>query len=176
MRCSLLAAAVVAFSGVAVAEDKGTEVELGSMKSTTPAKWKKDPTEKPLRMATFVVPKSEGDKDDAEVAIFMFPGGSGTVKQNLERQLAKFVSEGRKDSVDKIKVGEIEATYQDVSGTFIKKKGPFVKEGTPIEGYRQLYVVFELKDGKQYYLWLLGPAKTVGDNKKAFEEWLKNFK
>ena len=42
--------------------------------------------------------------------------------------------------------------------------------------FRQLYVLFEAADGKQYYLTLLGPQKTVEKHKKAFEEWLKNFK
>ena len=41
-------------------------------------------------------------------------GGSGTVKQNLDRQLAKFVADGRKDKTDKVMVGPIEATYQDI--------------------------------------------------------------
>ena len=111
-----------------------------------------------------------------ELAFFVFPGGSGTVKANLDRQLAKFVEEGRKDKVEKTKIGEIEATYQDVNGTFKKKKFPMAPDFTPVEGYRQLYVVFEAKDGKQYYMTLLGPKATVEKHKKAFDEFLKNFK
>jgi hypothetical protein len=177
MRRSLLAIVAAALGGVASAADKGTEVALGGLKSTTPAAWKEKELPKgSMRMAQFTVPKAEGDKDDAEVAIFVFPGGSGTVKQNLERQLAKFVADGRKETVDKIKVGDLEATYQDVTGTFLKKPFPMAEKGTPVEGYRQLYVVFEAGDGKQYYLWLLGPAKTVGDHKKGFDEFLKGFK
>ena len=177
MRRSLLAIVAAALGGVASAADKGTEVSLGGLKSTTPAGWKeKELPAGSMRMAQFVVPKAEGDKDDAEVAIFVFPGGSGTVKQNLERQLAKFQADGRKETVDKIKVGEVEATYQDVTGTFVKKPFPMAEKGTPIEGYRQIYVVFEAKDGKQYYLWLLGPGKTVDAHKKGFDEFLKGFK
>ena len=41
--------------------------------------------------------------------------------------------------------------------------------------YRQLYVIFEAKDG-QYYMTLVGPAKTIEKHKKTFEEWVKNFK
>jgi hypothetical protein len=178
MRRLLSLACALVVGGVAAAQEKkGTSVELAGMKSTTPAAWKeKELKPGSMRLVQFDVPKAEGDKEDAEVAVFVFPGGSGTAKQNLDRQLAKFVEEGRKDKTDKVKVGPIEAVYQDVTGTFKKKDFPMAEKFTPQENYRQLYVLFEGKDGKQYYLWLLGPAKTVEGNKKDFEEWLKNFK
>jgi hypothetical protein len=47
---------------------------------------------------------------------------------------------------------------------------------TAVAGQRQLYVVFEAADGKQYYLTLLGPKATVEKHKKAFDTFLKNFK
>jgi len=173
----LTAVCVLAVIGSARAEDKkGTSVELAGMKSTTPATWKEETPSNNMRMAQFKIPKAEGDKDDAELAVFAFPGGSGSVKDNLARQLVKFIEEGRKEKVDKLTVGGIEATYQDVSGTYKKKAFPMAEKFTPTEGYRQLYVVFEAKDGKQYYLTLLGPTKTVEAEKKGFEEFLKNFK
>jgi len=176
-RMLLSAVCALAAAGAAAAEDKkGTSVELAGMKSTTPATWKEETPSSNMRMAQFKIPKVEGDKDDAELAVFVFPGGSGTVKQNLERQLAKFAEEGRKEKVDKLMVGALEAAYQDVTGTYKKKPFPMSDKFTPVEGYRQLYVVFEAKDGKQYYLTLLGPAKTVEAQKKGFEEFLKSFK
>ncbi|OWK37559.1 hypothetical protein [Fimbriiglobus ruber] len=175
-RLLMTAAAALFVGGAGFAADKGTTVELAGLKSTTPADWKEETPSNAMRMAQFKLPKAEGDADDAELAVFVFPGGSGTVKQNLDRQLAKFVEEGRKEKSDKIKVGEIEAAYQDVSGTFKKKKFPMAQDFTPVTGFRQLYVVFEGKDNKQYYMTLLGPIKTVEKHKKGFEEWLKNFK
>ncbi|HVK13121.1 MAG TPA: hypothetical protein VM597_30490 [Gemmataceae bacterium] len=169
----VLTAACALFAGVASAADP---VELAGMKSAPPADWKEEAPSSTMRKAQFKLPKAEGAKEDAELAIFVFPGGSGTVKQNLDRQLAKFVAEGRKDKTDKVMVGPIEATYQDVTGTYIKKPFPMAEKGTPQEDYRQLYVVFEAKDGRQYYMTLLGPAKTVEKHKKGFEDWLKNFK
>lgn len=168
----LLIATLLAVPAVAPAGD----VELAGMKSAAPAGWKEEPPSNAMRVAQFKLPKAEGDKEEAELALFTFPGGSGSVDQNLKRQVDKFVPEGRKDTVGKIKVGEYDAAYQDVTGTFKKKKVPMATDFTPVEGQRQLYVVFEAKDGKQHYMTLLGPAKTVEKNKAAFEEWLKNFK
>jgi hypothetical protein len=162
--------------GVVYAEDKGKVVEVAGMKSTTPKEWKEETPSNSMRMAQFKIPKDEKDKEDAELAIFVFPGGSGTVKQNLERQLAKFLEEGRKDKTEKTKVGELEATYQDLTGTYKKKPFPMAEKFTPVPDYRQIYVIFEAKDGKQYYMNFLGPKNTVEKHKKGFDEWLKNFK
>lgn len=172
----LVMLALLAVASFARAADKGTTVEIAGMKSTTPKEWKEEAPSNSMRMAQFKLPKDAKDKEDAELAIFVFPGGSGTVKQNLERQLAKFLEEGRQEKVDKIKVGELEATYQDLSGTFKKKPFPMAEKFTPVPDFRQLYVLFEAKDGKQYYMTLLGPKATVEKHKKGFEEWLKNFK
>jgi hypothetical protein len=174
---SLAATAVMA----ADPDAKGTLVEFGGMKSTAPADWKKEEPANTMRVWQFKLPKAEADKEDAELALFFFKGkGAGTTEQNLARQVAKFNPADGKDKVEesvdkKAKVGTVDAIYQDVSGTFIKKAFPMAKDGTPMANYRQLYVLFETADG-QYYMTLLGPAKTVEKHKKAFDEWLRNFK
>jgi hypothetical protein len=172
----ILTAAAALFVGTATADDKkGTPAELAGMKSAPPASWKVKPLPaNSMRQMQFDVPKAEGDAEDAEVAVFKFTA-SGTVEQNLKRQLDKFVADGRKDKADKIKVGAIDATYQDVSGTYKKKPFPMAEKFTPKADWRQLYVVFN-KGDDQYYVLLLGPAKTVEKNKAGFEDWLKNFK
>jgi hypothetical protein len=150
-------------------------VELAGLKATPPADWKSEKPASTMRMAQFKLPHADGDAADAELALFVFPGGSGTVQQNLDRQLAKFFAEGRTEKTGKTKVGPYDATYQDLSGTFKKKANPMAEKFQTVPGQRQLYVVFEAKDGKQYYMTLLGPAKTVEKHKAAFEAWLKSF-
>lgn len=173
LSCAVLLALPFAFASAA---DKGTTVELGGMKSATPADWKEETPTSTMRMAQFKLPKADGDKEDGELALFAFPGGSGTVEQNLKRQEAKFEITGKPD-VSEIKIGEAKGTYQDIKGTFLKKFPPFAPDAkiTKMDSYRQLYVVFEA-GGKQYYMTLLGPAKTVEKHKAGFDEWLKNFK
>jgi hypothetical protein len=178
MRIAIAASLMIA--SIACAED-AKPVEYAGMKSTPPAEWKKEEPKEGVvkRLYQFKLPKADGDKEDAELALFFFNKGAGTIEENLKRQVAKFNPADGKDKVeekvDKTKVGTIEATYQDVSGTFVKKPFPMAKEGTPMPNYRQLYIAFETKDG-QYFMTLLGPTKTIEKNKKGFEEWLKNFK
>ncbi len=178
MRGIALAASLLAVAAVQ-AEDKGKVVTFAGMKSTAPAEWKSEDPSNAMRVYQFKLPKAKDDKADAELALFFFKGGSGTVDANLKRQVAKFNPADGKDKVEekveKIKIGGNDATYQDVNGTFVKKAFPMDQNGTAMPNYRQLYIVFENADG-QYYMTLVGPAKTIEQHKKSFDEWLKNFK
>ena len=174
---SLVTVAIAFIAGPATAAD----FELAGMKSKVPAGWKEENPSSTMRMGQFKLQPAEGDKEGAEIAVFYFKGGSGTTEQNLKRQLAKFKAADGKDEpenkVEKIKVGKVEATYQTVKGTFLSKFPPFAPNAKITEktGYEQLYVVFTTDTG-DYYLTLLGPAKTVEKHRKDFEEFLKNFK
>jgi hypothetical protein len=174
----LIALVATAFLAAATLAE---EVEIAGMKSKTPASWKQEEASSSMRLTQFKLPKAEGDTEDAELIIFYFKGGSGSAEDNLKRQLAKFKPTEGKDKVEakveKIKVGKVEAHYQDISGTYLKKDRPFDPAAKAIEktNYRQLYVVL-LTDAGDFYPTLVGPAKTVEKHKKDFDEWLKNFK
>jgi hypothetical protein len=187
MRLLFAATLVAAISAISSAQDKkGTIVELAGMKSTTPAEWKEESLPPgSLRMMQFKLPKAEGDPEGTELALFSLAGG-GSVQANLERQEKKFeIPAGKKAEdlikTEKIKVGKLDAVYQDIKGTYLKKSAPFDPNAkvTKEADYRQLYVIFESKDGEAtrlYSMYLIGPAKTVEKHKKDFDEWLKNFK
>src|SRR5262245_29509100 len=102
MRVLFAAAAVVAASAGAYADDKGTVVTIAGMKSTTPADWKEETPSSNMRMAQFKLGAAEGDKDGAELAVFKMTA-SGSVDQNLERQRAKFLPAEGKDKIEEKK-------------------------------------------------------------------------
>src|SRR5947209_1813869 len=111
-------------AGAAAADDKGTVVDLGGLKSTAPASWKKEEAGNTMRAYQFVVPKADGDKEDAALTVFYFgPGGGGGVQANLDRWKGQFEPPAGKtiaeaSKVEKIKVGEVPVTYLDVQGTY----------------------------------------------------------
>lgn len=157
------------------------DVEVAGMKSAAPKGWKEEPPANNMRLTQFKLPKAEGDAEDAELAVFYFRGGSGGVEANLERQVKKFKPAEGEDKVsaktEKIKVGTLDATFQDVQGTFLSKFPPFAPNAKITEKtkYRQLYVIFTTDKG-DFYMTLLGPAKTVDKHAKDFKEFLANFK
>ncbi len=173
-------ATVVATSVFAISSFAG-DVEIAGLKSKTPEGWKEEAPSSDMRLTQFKLAKAEGDKEDAELIIFKFPGGSGSAEANLERQLKKFKpAEGKEKveaKVEKIKVGKYECVYQDVQGVFLSKFPPFAPNAKITEkpAYRQLYVIL-ISDKGDFYPTLLGPAKTVEKHKKDFDEFLKNFK
>ena len=164
-------------------DKKSTVVEIDGLKSATPAEWQPGEVTSQFRIHQFRIPHVAEDKTDAELIIFFFgPGGGGSADANVKRWKGTFVPpEDKKiDDVAKVetfKVGDVQVTYLDVQGTYKFKERPFdpasKEELRP--DHRLLGVVFESPQGP-YFFRLVGPAKTVSQNKKAFEDWLKAFK
>jgi hypothetical protein len=184
--CCFIAVCCVALVGRALADEpagEGTEVNLDGLKSTTPGNWKKEKTISKLRVYQFKLPKADGDKADADLAVFYFgPGSGGSEKENIKRWQGMFrPPEGKKiedaTNVDKMKVGKVDVTYVDVQGTYLDKFPPFDPNAkvTPRPDYRRLGVIFQSENGP-YFITLTGPARTIAQNKKAFDGWLKAFK
>jgi hypothetical protein len=149
-------------------EKKGSEVTLDE-----------EPSNK-FRAYQFSVP---GDGGKAELVIFFFGAGSGgSAADNIKRWKGFFQPpEGKTiDEVSKVetkKIGAVEATYLDVRGTYLFKNPPF-DPNAKVErrpDYRRFGVVFGSKNGP-YFITLTGPAKTMEQQKKAFDNWLQGFK
>ena len=91
----------------------------------------------------------------------MFPAGDGEAKMTR----------------DSFKVGSVEVSYLDISGTYVTTNPPGNPAGKKerFADYRMLYVYFP-NDNGLYTVRFVGPAKTIEQNKKGFDEWVKNFK
>jgi hypothetical protein len=171
-----VAAGLLLLGRGAEAGSKGTVVTLGEMKSTTPADWKSQAPANKFRAYQFAA-------GDAELLIFYFgEGGGGSPNDNINRWKGQFVPPEGKSidevaKVEKLKVGKAELTYLDIQGTYLYKNPPFDPNAKTERksNYRRLGVYFACEGGP-YFITLTGPAKTVEQQKKSFDEWLKNFK
>ena len=80
--------------------------------------------------------------------------------------------------VEKFKVGDVPVTYLDVHGTYKYKKAA-VRARQPGGAAAGLphaaRSIFDSTNGP-YFIRLIGPAATVAQNKKGFDDWLKSFK
>src|SRR5580698_11229093 len=85
------------------AEDKGTEVKVGSLKATTPADWKKEKPANLLRSFQFKLP-GEKDHPDAEVAVF--PESHPSPDKNFPKWKGQFVPPEGKTVDDISKTGK----------------------------------------------------------------------
>lgn len=142
---------------------KTTEVKLKDLTLQVPDTWKTAEGSR-MRLATYAIPKVEGDDDDGELSIFNFGGGGGGLSDNITRWIGQFDGDGRESKITKGMAGENEYVFVDVSGTFKKPKPgspPFRQETIAAPGYRMHGVILVLKDKGVYYLKLAGPDKTV---------------
>jgi hypothetical protein len=157
----------------------GVNVDLGGLKSTAPASWKEIPVGSPMRVKQFSLPGKDGD---AELAIFFFgQGQGGSTQANLDRWKTQFQApEGKTEAPSKTSTLKTSsggtATELDISGTYLFKARPMDSgPAEPRPNHRMLAVVLETPQGN-YYLKLVGPAKTIEHSKKEFEGWVKGFK
>lgn len=145
------------------AETKTTEVQLKDLSLKIPQTWKTAPGSR-MRLATYGIPKVEGDEDNAELSIFNFGGGGGSLSDNITRWIGQFDGTGRTTKVTKGMAGENEYVFVDIAGTYKKPKPgspPFRQETIAAPDYRMHGVILTVKDKGVYYLKVAGPDKTV---------------
>jgi hypothetical protein len=162
------------------ADKEGTLVELGNLKSRTPPNWKEEPVTGQLRAAQFRLPKAEGDQRDAEVVIFQ--NITGSTQANIDRWKGQFIPPDGKTmkdvaTVTEMKIGDADVTALDIHGTYKLKFPPNDPNAKEVlrPNFRMIAVVFNVKD-KPYHIRFVGPAKTVEQYKKGFDDWLNAFK
>jgi hypothetical protein len=150
------------------AADETRAVKVGGLSLTVPKHWKEEPPANRLRLGQFAIPAVEGDKEAAELSIFNF-GAGGTVAEQVTRWNEQFEANGRKAQAT---TGNIENlgkyVFVDLSGTYKKPDGPpILRKTTPQPGSRMLVAMIQTEDG-DYFLKLVGPAKTVTAALEAF--------
>lgn len=141
---------------------KTVEVEIkGGLKLNVPETWKQSEPSSRLRLAQFAIAPVEGDKEDAELALFNF-GFGGSAKANIDRWIGQFQAAERKTKVSE---GNIEAGkyfFVEISGTYNKPIGPPIARQTkPAPGSRMLGVILGIEGKGIYFMKMTGPDKTV---------------
>ena len=148
-------------------------VQAGTLAFTKAAAWKDRPPASSMRVAEFIVPKASGDSEDADVIIYYFAGGGGSVEANLQRWTSQFQS--TKEPVrTTATVNGLKLTSLDVSGTYVAEMRPGSTEHYNKPGYRMRATVVETPKGP-YFIKLTGPAKTVDSAGAAFDQFLRSL-
>ena len=178
---ALLGVTLLAWAGEGAAQDaKSRVVEIDGMKGTVPADWIIEKPANRLRYLQFKLPKAKDDAVDGELIVNKGIGGSP--EANIKRWKEQFVPPTGKtlDDVSKVtemKIGKNKAWYLDVSGTYKFKDAPFdpkaKEELRPNQ--RMLGIHYEGSDDP-YHFKLVGPAKTVEQHKKGFDDWINSLK
>ena len=150
---------------------------VAGLKWTAPAGWKIEGS-RPMRAATYTVPKAPGDTDDAECVVYFFGQGSGgSVEANMERwkgQILKADGKPADAQIVKRDVHGLPVTIIDSTGTYTGMGGPLAPGETVKPRYRMVGAVIE-NPGGNIFLKFTGPVKTVTQNKAKFDQLLQSF-
>jgi hypothetical protein len=153
--------------GVALGSDS-----VAGLSWTVHNRWKKG-EDQPMRVATYVVPASEGDLEDAECAVYYFgPDQGGGVEANIQRWIGQFEQPDGGASENAAKVSTwntngVEITSMDLEGTYTGG-GPAMGMQEPQADYRMLAAIADGPEGLVFFK-LVGPKRTVVEAAPEFQ-------
>lgn len=165
---TLAALSIAAFATAADEKKEVREVKVEDITLTVPADWKQEEASNQLRLAQFVIPPVEGEKDKAEMVVSHFGGTGGGIDANIERWVGQFAADGRKSKVTKGESKQGPYYFVDITGTYNMPVGPpILRQSKPLPDARMIGVILEVEGKGNYFLKLAGPAKTVSAQEEA---------
>ena len=160
---------------------ESTTGEAAGVAWTVPARWETQPP-RMMRVATYLVPKAEGDDEPGECAVFFFgQGQGGSVDLNLQRWRDQFEAEpggppGPPSTAErKSTINDVAVTTVTLAGTYLASMGPMFQSGTVKKpGYKMLGAIIEAPEGN-VFVKLTGPEKTVLGAEGEFQAFLNSL-
>ena len=152
----------------------------GDLHYKTPDGWVSEKPSSGMRVAQYKLPKSEGDPEDASLVIYYFGATQGgTTQANIDRWVGQMQQPDGSSSKDKAKtdnltVNGLEVSTVDLTGTYTAEMTPGSGERHNNTDYRLRAAVVETPKGN-YFVKLVGPAKTIARWDQSFKDYLNSF-
>ncbi len=159
------------------AEDKTQEIKAGALKFKAPAAWKSEKPKSVMRAATLKAGPADGDKEPAELVVFVFPGGAGGVDANVSRWETQFRNEN--DRAPKAKVSQkkganCDVTKVEIAGRYVAPVTPGSSETLDKPSFKLLGAIVVTPEAG-YFFKMIGPEKTMVDATKGFDELISSM-
>ena len=165
-------------AALALGADEPQTVDAGGLTFQAPAAWKSTPPESSMRRAQLEIKPVKGDDDPAQFVVFGFPGGAGSVDDNVARWQKLFRDKDGnppKAATKTVKGKNVEATRVELSGHYFPSNFPGQKKEPDHENYRLIGGIV-VTDDSSFFLRLVGPEKTVTAAKADFDALLGSLK
>lgn len=177
-RYSAAALGAFAIAAAALGADEPTQtIEARGLTFQVPKSWKSSPPSSAMRAAQLKVDPAEGDAEPAELVVFAFPGGVGTLEDNLKRWQEQFVDkEGKRPNVvsEKRKGKDTEVTFVEIAGRYVAAVTPGGAQKLDKPDFRLLGAIVETPR-VAYFLKMVGPDKTMSAAKPAFDALISSI-
>jgi hypothetical protein len=152
----------------------------GELRYTAPEGWVKEQPSSAMRLAQYKLPKADGDSEDALLVIYFFGATQGgAVQANIDRWTSQIQQPDGSSSKDKAKtetttINGLKVTTVDLAGTYTAEMAPGAGNQRNDANYRLRAAVIETPKGN-YFLKLVGPAKTMGRWEQSVTDFVKSF-
>lgn len=134
---------------------------------TVPARWQQVPHMSTMRIATYRIPKADGDVEDPEMSVSR---AGGDVAANAQRWVDQFDVASRPNVKKTQKtIGTLKVTIVDGAGSFTTMNG----EVEP--GWAMLGAIVET-DGGSHFFKLTGPKKSIEAARSEFDSLIASIK
>jgi hypothetical protein len=157
--------------------DTPRTIDAGGLTFKVPADWKSSPPSSSMRRAELKVEPIEGDSFPAELVVFAFPGGAGTVEANIKRWQNQFKDkDGEPPKVESktVKGKNTDVTRVETAGHYYPTRFP----GRPAEPDRpDARLLGAIVQGEKvaYFLKMIGPDKTMQKIRPAFDDLIASL-
>lgn len=158
-----------------------TTAAAASLHFSAPEGWIEQPPSSAMRRAEYRLPSDQQGVEDAELAVFVFPGSGGSVQANIDRWIGQFTGPDGDPVQDQAKVERtpingLLVTTVDVSGRYDPgMAGPRAgAPASPRPGYRLLGAIVE-SQGDPWFFKLTGPEQTVDRWEQSFHGFLQSI-
>ncbi len=162
-------------------EYNNTKLFSGLVDYTLPNTWEKEQPSSQMRLAQFNLPGEE-KSEDAELAVYLFPGMGGSIDANLQRWYKQFEQKDGKDSAElankeHFNIGKIPLTKIYLTGTYLQSKAPMMMRGPKVKkkNYAMLAAIAETEEGPWFFK-AIGPQKTIEQHRSDFDTFVNSFR
>jgi hypothetical protein len=156
-------------------------VGQAALKYDAPRGWTTRQAASSMRVAEFVLPRAQGDAEDAELIVYFFGGQGGAVQANIDRWIGQMSQpDGRpssavaKTSTTQSRSG-LKVTLVDVSGTYVAETMPGGGARHNKPNFRLRAAIVDTPRGP-YFVKLTGPAPTVARWDDAFRGFVASLR
>jgi hypothetical protein len=131
-----------------------------------------------MRKAQFKLP-GKNHSLDAELAVFVFPGGGGGVQANIDRWIGQFKqpdgsSSEHKTEINKVISNDLPVTLVYTTGTYLSgSMGGGNSQELP--GFAMIAAIVETSRDPWFFK-AIGPQETIDAWRPAFKDFANTFK
>ncbi len=176
-RNAVLATASLTLGLFAIAADDAKQtIDAKGIKFQAPPSWKSDPPKTQMRRAQLKVAPLEGDDYPAELIVFAFRGGAGSVEANIKRWQNLFKDkDGKLPEIESktVKGKNTDVTRVETSGTY--HPAQFGGPPEPERPDARLLGAIVMTDDEGFYIRMVGPNKTMIKLRPDFDALLSSI-